>query len=391
MQFIDLNIQKERIQARLDQNLQAVFQHGQYIMGQEIRSLEERLAAYVGVRHAISCSSGTDALLMALMAQGVGPGDAVFTTPFTFIATAEVIGLLGAVPVFVDIDPRTYNIDPERLAKAIEAASSGSPSEHPLPHVQNRTALQPKGIISVGLFGLPADYGRIDELARARGLFLIEDAAQSFGGEYPGRKSCSLGDIGCTSFFPAKPLGCYGDGGMCFTNDDGFADAMRSVRVHGQGSHKYDNDRIGINGRMDTIQAAVLHAKFDIFPEELELRQKIAGTYTELISGLNLGLVTPTFPHGYKSAWAQYSILAPNAEHRSQLQENLKQKGIPTAVYYPKPLHLQRAFSYLNYREGDFPISEDCSKRIFSIPMHPYLSRDDQKKVVQAMAEVRSH
>ena len=387
MQFIDLQLQKEHIRSRLHQNLDAVFKHGQYIMGPEIGSLEERLAAYVGVRHAVSCSSGTDALLMALMALGVGPGDAVFTTPFTFIATAEVVALLGALPVFVDIDPQTYNVDPEQLKKAVEATMSGIPAEHPLPNVENRTPLQPKGIISVGLFGLPADYGRIRALAEENGLFLVEDAAQSFGGEYPGRRSCSLGDIGCTSFFPAKPLGCYGDGGMCFTDDERLADVMRSVRVHGQGSHKYDNDRIGINGRMDSLQAAVLHAKFDIFPEELKLRQKVADTYTKLISDPNIGLETPAVPQGYMSAWAQYSLLARDTAHRSRVQDALKEQGIPTAVYYPKPLHLQRAFAYLKYREGDFPVSEDCSQRIFSIPMHPYLVRKDQEKVAKAMAE----
>jgi UDP-2-acetamido-2-deoxy-ribo-hexuluronate aminotransferase len=289
------------------------------------------------------------------------------------------------VPVLVDIDPQTYNIDPKQLKMAVEAMAKNGSSIYPLPQVKSLASLKPRGVISVGIFGLPADYGRIEALAGEHDLFLIEDAAQSFGGGYPGRKSCSLGDIGCTSFFPAKPLGCYGDGGMCFTDDDKLAGVMRSVRGHGQGRHKYDNDRIGINGRMDTLQAAVLHAKFDVFPEELELRQKVADIYTRLISELDFDLVTPVVPQGYRSAWAQYSLLAQDAAHRSRIQDNLKQKGIPTAVYYPKPLHLQKAFSYLNYREGDFPVSENCSKRIFSIPMHPYLTRPDQEKIVQAM------
>jgi len=385
MQFIDLNQQKDRIQAVLDKNIRTVFEHGKYVMGPEIPLLEERLADYVGVKNAIACSSGTDALLLSLMAYDVGPGDAVFTTPFTFIATAEVISLLGAVPVFVDIDPRTFNMNPEHLKKAIEAISTASPSTYPLPEMKRSGPLKPRGIIPVNLFGLPADYQRIDSLAKTHGLFVIEDAAQSFGSEYYGKKSCALGNIACTSFFPAKPLGCYGDGGMCFTDDDEKADIMRSLSLHGKGGHKYENARIGINGRLDTIQAAVLHAKFDVFPEEIESRQKVANTYTELISGSNCSLITPKISSNCKSAWAQYSLLAEDHAHRSSLQECLKQEAIPTAIYYPKPLHLQKAFASLEYREGDFPISEDCSKRIFSLPMHPYLKQEDQEMVVKTM------
>ena len=273
MDFIDLKTQQARIKDTLDANIQKVLSHGAYVMGPEIKELEKKLAAYVGVKHAIGCASGTDALLMALMAYNLGPGDAVFTTPFTFIATAEVVSLLGATPVFVDIDPKTYNMDPAKLELAIKALKANDPSLHPLPLTPNASPLTPhsspltpKGIIPVDLFGLLADYEAIDKIAKENNLFVIEDAAQSFGAEYKGKKSCSFGSIACTSFFPAKPLGCYGDGGMCFTDDDALAEALDSIRVHGKGSHKYDNARIGINGRLDTLQAAILLAKFAIFP-----------------------------------------------------------------------------------------------------------------------------
>lgn len=404
MDFIDLKTQQQRIKKRLDENIQRVLAHGAYIMGPEVKELEETLARYVGVKHAIACASGTDALLMALMAYNVGPGDAIFTTPFTFIATAEVISLLGATPVFVDIDPATYNIDPGKLEKAILALKANDSSLHPLPltshpqreHVEPRTTnreLIPKGVIPVDLYGLPADYDAIEEIARTHRLFVVEDAAQSFGAEYKGRRTCSFGTIACTSFFPAKPLGCYGDGGMCFTDDDTLAASLDSIRVHGKGSHKYDNARIGINGRLDTLQAAILLAKFEIFPEEVERRQLIATRYTDLFSSTNIEqriatteqILCPSVPPEMKSAWAQYSILARDGTHRTELMTRLNKAGIPTAVYYPTPLHLQTAFAYLGYKKGDFPMSEECAERIFSIPMHPYLSEEDQKKIVKAM------
>ena len=378
MDFVDLKTQQKRIKETLDTNIRRVLEHGNYIMGPEINELEIKLGAYVGAKHAISCASGTDALLMALMALNVGPGDAVFTSPFTFIATAEVISLLGATPVFVDIDPKTYNIDPERLEKAIIAVTSHNPSVHCLPLLHKN--LKPKCIIPVDLFGLPADYNRIDAVAKKNDIAVVEDAAQAFGAEYHGRKACSFGNIGCTSFFPAKPLGCYGDGGMCFTDDDGLASILRSVRVHGQGSHKYENVRIGVNGRLDTLQAAILLAKFDIFPEEVEARQAAATRYTELLKD-NASIIPPYVPVGYRSVWAQYSILANNAAHRTSLQKRLQDHTIPTAIYYPTPLHLQGAFAHLGYKPGDFPVSEDCASRIFSIPMHPYLLREDQEKI----------
>jgi dTDP-4-amino-4,6-dideoxygalactose transaminase len=383
MQFIDLAAQQNLIRDKIETNIQAVLAHGKYIMGPEIKELERRLAEFVGVEHGIACSSGTDALLLALMAYDVGPGDAVFTSPFTFIATAEVISLLGATPVFVDIDPENFNLDPKHLEKAITGLRKGS-LEYPVPRTSD-SPWTPKGIIAVDLFGLPADYDAINAIAKKQGLFVIEDAAQSFGAEYKGKKACSLADIACTSFFPAKPLGCYGDGGMCFTDDTNLAQTMRSLCVHGQGNHKYENVRIGINGRLDTLQAAILHAKFDVFPKEIELRQKVAATYNELLSGLSNGLITPTVPPEYKSVWAQYSVLSKDEKHRSELQNRLKGAGIPTAIYYPKPLHLQTAFQNLGYKAGDFPVSEDYAGRIFSLPMHPYLAAEDQTQIAKSL------
>ena len=389
MQFIDLAVQQKRIKEKIDANIAAILAHGKYIMGPEIGILEKRLADYVGVGHAIGCASGTDALLMALLAKQIGPGDAVFTSPFTFIATAEVLSLLGATPVFVDIDPQTFNIDPGKLQSAIQALVNNDPLKHPLPATTSApgsptTALKPKGIMAVDLFGLPADYNRLDTIAGDHGLFVIEDAAQSFGAALNGKMACSFGSIGCTSFFPAKPLGGYGDGGMCFTDDGQLAEIMGSLRVHGKGHHKYDNVRIGVNGRLDTIQAGILLAKFDIFPEEIELRQQVAKRYTAMLNPL-ANIETPAIPQGYKSAWAQYSILAAGDKQRTDLQNKLKEADIPTAIYYPKPLHLQSAFSYLGYKKGDFPISEDISRRIFSLPMHPYLTEEAQQKIAGIM------
>jgi dTDP-4-amino-4,6-dideoxygalactose transaminase len=384
MDFIDLAAQQRRIKEQLDRNIQKVLAHGQYIMGPEVRELEAKLAAYVGAKHAVGCASGTDALLMALMAYGVGPGDAIFTTPFTFIATAEVISLLGATPVFVDIDPLTFNIDPAKLALALEAVKANDSFLHPLPLEPHAAPLTPRGIIPVDLFGLPADYDKINEIAKDHGLFVIEDAAQSFGAEYKGKKACSLTEIACTSFFPAKPLGCYGDGGMCFTDNDGLAAALDSLRVHGKGSHKYDNARIGINGRLDTLQAAILLAKFEIFPEEVELRQEAARRYGKLLQE-NSAITPPHVPEGCRSVWAQYSLLAQDQGQRSVLQTKLQENKIPTAIYYPKSLHLQTAFAYLGYGPGAFPVSEDAANRIFSIPLHPYLDVPSQAAVVKAM------
>ncbi|OEU70975.1 MAG: aminotransferase DegT [Desulfovibrio sp. S3730MH75] len=378
--FIDLKTQYARIEKQVRSNMDAVMEHGAYIMGPEIPALEKRLAEYCGTKHGLGCASGTDALTLALMALDVKPGDAVFTTPFTFFATAEAIALLGATPVYVDIDPVTFNIDPEKLEKTIEALK-GAENGYPLPKVEGLTA---KGIVTVGIFGLPADYDAIKTIADKHDLFIIEDAAQSFGGEYKGRKSCSLGDITCTSFFPAKPLGCYGDGGMCFTDDDALIERLRSHRVHGQGPDKYDNVRLGINGRLDTLQAAALQAKFDIFPEEVELRNKVASTYAELLGDID-GLTPPSTPEGDLSVWAQYCPLAKDGAHRDRIQAALKEKNVPSPVYYPIPLHLQTAFKELGYKMGDCPISEDAASRIFAIPMHPYLEREQQEYIADAI------
>jgi len=372
--FIDLKAQQEKIRPQLEERIKKVLEHGQYIMGPEVRELEEKLAEFTGAKHVVTCSSGTDALLMVLMALGVGPGDAVFTSPFTFIATAEVISLLGATPVFVDIDPRTFNIDPEKLKLAIQAVKENNPAIYPLPNpslLTPHSSLSPKAIIPVDLFGLPADYDTIMHTAEEHHLLVLADGAQSFGGEYKGRRVGTLGHATATSFFPAKPLGCYGDGGAIFTDDGELAEKLISIRVHGKGSDKYDNVRVGLNARIDTLQAAILLPKLGIFPAELEARQQVAQTYTELLIAHCSQFTAPYIPDEYKSAWAQYSILS---DQREKTQAELKDAGIPTAIYYPKPLHLQTAFTTLGYTEGDLEVSELVSGKIISLPMHPYLS-----------------
>ncbi|MEO5377376.1 MAG: DegT/DnrJ/EryC1/StrS family aminotransferase [Magnetococcus sp. DMHC-6] len=367
--FIDLEAQQDLLRPDMERNIHIVFQHGNYIMGPEVSELESKLAEFAGVKHAISCSSGTDALLMGLMAYDIGPGDAVFTTTFTFIATAEVVSLLGATPVFVDIDPKTFNIDPAKLERAILK-------------VKQEGKLIPRGIIPVDLFGLPADYDAIDLIAEKNGLFVIEDAAQGFGGVYKGKQAGSFGHAAATSFFPAKPLGCYGDGGALFTNDDQLAEKFISFRVHGKGSEKYDNIRIGVNARLDTLQAAILLPKLAVFPKELLARQQVANRY-EL--GLKNFVETPQVPRDYFSAWAQYSILS---DRRDDIQAALKKAGIPSGIYYPKSLHLQTAFHTLGYQEGDFPIAEMASRRVLGLPMHPYLKPVDIDRIVHVIQGV---
>ncbi|HYE09767.1 MAG TPA: DegT/DnrJ/EryC1/StrS family aminotransferase [Patescibacteria group bacterium] len=369
IEFINLKEQYRCLQNEIDSNIQAVLQHGKYILGPEVKELEQQLAEYAGVKHAISCANGTDALLMPLMAWGVGSGDAVFTTPFTFVATAEVISLLGATPVFVDIDPETYNIDVKKLEQSVK-------------RVINEGKLNPKAIIPVDLFGLPADYDAIMQVARKYGLKVLEDAAQSFGSVYKQKKAGSLADAAATSFFPAKPLGCYGDGGAVFTDEDELAEKLFSIRVHGQGQDKYENVRIGINGRLDTIQAAILLVKLKVFDEELRARNQIALKYTLELKNV---LKTPSIPDGLVSSWAQYSILAEEPEKRELIRETLKKAGIPTVIYYSVPLHLQQVFHKLGYKEGDFPISEDVSRRIFSLPMHPYLKDETIEEIIKVI------
>ncbi len=368
MQFIDLTKQQKKIRKGLELRINKVLNHGQYIMGPEIFELEEILANSVGVRHCISCSSGTDALLLLLMAKNIGPGDAIITTPFTYIATSEVISLLGATPVFVDIYKSTYNIDPLLIEKAIKLSI--------------KNGLTPKGVISVDLFGLPARYRIINQVAKKFNIFIIEDAAQSLGSSIGNSKAGSFGDAAATSFFPSKPLGCYGDGGAVFTNNDLLAKEVRSIRIHGSGRTKYDNVRIGINGRLDSIQAAVLLEKLVIFEDEIYLRNKIAMRYTRGISDL---FIKPHIPLNYNSSWAQYSILIPQLLNRDEIIFKLKEKGIPTMIYYKIPLHLQKVFLSLGYKMGDFPIVESISKRIISLPMHPYLSVKKQNMVINEL------
>ena len=368
MQFIDLKKQQSKIKDKINQRISNVLKHGKYIMGPEVFELEKKLAAYVDTKYCISCSSGTDALLMSLMAKKVGSGDAIITSPFTYIATAEAIQLTGATPVFVDIESNTYNINFALLEDAIKNAIKKN--------------LSPKGIIPIDLFGLPANYNKIENIAKKYNLFILEDAAQSFGSEINGKNSCSFGSIAATSFFPAKPLGCYGDGGAIFTNDDDLADKLISIRVHGSGVDKYDNIRLGLNGRLDTLQAAVLLEKLEILDEEIIKRNNIAKYYSNRLSD---NYKTPFIPEGYVSAWAQYSIILDDRLDRTSLINYLSRHDIPSMIYYKIPLHLQKVFSGLGYDKGDFPISESCSKSILSIPMHPYLENHEQNKIIEVL------
>jgi len=360
MEFIDLKKQYDLIKNEVNSNINRVFEHGKFIMGPEINELENRLSNYVGTKYAITCSSGTDALLLPLMAKEIGPGDAVITVSFTFVSTAEVISLLGATPVFTDICPKCFNISTKEINASIELA--------------RKKGLRPKAIIPVDLFGQPANYDEINKIAKENDMWVLEDLAQAFGASQNNVKTGNFGLVGATSFFPAKPLGCYGDGGAIFTNNDDLAEKIKSIRVHGKGSDKYDNVRIGINGRLDTIQAAILLAKLDIFDSEIKSRNDKALIYNNLLSEV---LKTPFVRPSNISAWAQYSVLAKNSNQRSKLQSILKENNIPSAIYYPTPLHLQTAYKYLNQKEGSLPISEDISKRIFSLPMHPYLEKKE--------------
>ena len=371
MQFIDLKAQYNSVKEKIDGRIAKVLDHGAYIMGPEVYELEEKLADYVGVKHCISCANGTDALQLALMAMGIGPGDAVYTTSFTFFATGEAISIVGATPIFVDIDADTYNISSESLIAAIkdEALNEG---------------LNPKAVIAVDLFGQPANYPALEKIAKEHSLYLIEDAAQGFGGSIEDKRACNFGDIATTSFFPAKPLGCYGDGGALFTNNDEIAELLQSLRVHGKGADKYDNVRIGMNSRMDTIQAAILLEKLEIFPWELEQRNLIAERYTSV---LNDKFKTPKVPVGYGSSWAQYTLLLDEKADRTSFQTRLKDGGIPTMVYYPIPLHRQTAFNKLA-RSILLPISELSAERVVSLPMHPYIAQHDQDFVIKKIREI---
>ncbi|GAB6057095.1 DegT/DnrJ/EryC1/StrS family aminotransferase [Desulfonatronum parangueonense] len=379
IEFVDLQTQQDFIRPELEKSIHTVLHHGRYILGPEVRELEARLGQAAEAEHAITCSSGTDALLMALMALEVGPGDAVLTTPFSFVATADVIARLGATPVFVDIDPQTYNIDPAKLCGMLECWNAGIKHDAGMPE-KSLGRLRPKAIITVDLYGLPCDYDAINTLARKHGLAVIRDGAQSFGSRYKGRSFGALADISCTSFFPTKPLGCYGDGGALFTDNDDLAHRLTSIRVHGQGANKYDTVRLGIKGRMDTMQAAILLPKLEIFPRELEARAGLARQYAAHLES-NDDVQLPVEPEGLSSAWALYTVRLPNAQYREAVQVRLKENGIPSMVYYAKPLHLQPAFASLGYKPGDFPVSEDCAERVLSLPMHPYMREGEVEDV----------
>ncbi|MPW36263.1 DegT/DnrJ/EryC1/StrS aminotransferase family protein [Vibrio sp. B1Z05] len=355
MQFIDLQAQYQHLKTRIDKRIHDVLDHGQYIMGPEVFELEDKLAEYVGVKHAITCANGTDALTLCMMVLDVKAGDAVFCPTFTFFATAEAIALAGATPVFVDSDKDTFNICPKDLEQRIEQTIKAG-------------ELNIKAIIAVDLFGLPANYPELERIAEKYKLKLIEDAAQGFGGSINGQRAGSFGDIATTSFFPAKPLGCYGDGGAVFTDNDEYAELLRSYRVHGKGSDKYDNVRIGINSRLDTIQAAILLEKLAEFPQELEVRNKAAQKYNEELKGV---YKTPTIPRGYTSSWAQYTLASKDRDIQMQ---KYKEQGIPTMVYYRTCMHNQSAFKFLNYSHVDFPVATTLSKQVFSLPIHGYIN-----------------
>ena len=359
MQFIDLAAQQARIKDKIDANIQKVLAHGKYILGPEVGKLEERLADYTGAKYCITVANGTDALQIAQMALGIGPGDEVIVPGFSYIATAETVALLGARPVYVDIDPKTYNMNPELLEAAI--------------------TLRAKAIIPVSLYGQCADFDAINAVAEKHGIPVIEDGAQSFGASYKGKKSCNLTTIGCTSFFPSKPLGCYGDGGAIFTNDDELATLLRQIARHGQ-DRRYHHIRVGVNSRLDTLQAAILLPKLELLDEEIQLRNQVAENYTRLLKDAEID-TTPHVEAHNRSAWAQYTI---RVQSRDEVQSKLKEAGIPTAVYYPIPLNKQPAVMDEN---ATLPIGDSMAQAVMSLPMHPYLKEDEQRKVLESIAQ----
>ncbi len=368
IQFIDLQAQRRRLGEALNAAVLGAIEAGQYIIGPQVGELEKKLAEFAEVKHCVTCANGTDALMIVLRAWGIGPGDAVFVPAFTFAATAEVVALVGASPVFVDVYEDTYNLDPASLEAAISM-------------VKREGKLKPRVVIPVDLFGQPADYTAIESICKREGLKLFDDTAQGFGGLLNGRRAGGIGDAAATSFFPAKPLGCYGDGGAVFTNDDELAKTLRSIRVHGQGSDKYENVRIGVNSRLDTLQAAILLKKFEIFPEEIDLRDKVADRYNRAFAKSNK-IVWPRVIAGAQSTWAQYTL---QVSDRAKLQSDLKAKGIPTAVYYPIPLNEQKA--YAHFPSVPTPVSAKLSKAVVSLPMHPYLEAEVQNQIIAAVLE----
>lgn len=373
MQFRDLKTQYRVLKKDIDEAILKVTSECNFILGSQVNELEKDLAEYVGVKHCITCANGTDALSIAMMAWGIGPGDAVFVPDFTFFSSGEIVSHCGATPIFVDVDQDTFNIDAESLENAVK-------------RVLSEGRLRPKAAVAVDLFGLPADYNAVRAVTDRYGMFLLEDGAQGFGGEYKGRRACSFGDISTTSFFPAKPLGCYGDGGAVFTDDDELADIMRSIRVHGKGTQKYDNIRIGLNSRLDTIQAAVLSVKLKALKDyELGNVNDAAGKYTEMLKDV---VKTPMIPEGYYSSWAQYTIQLESAEKRNGLQAALKEKGIPTMVYYPKPMHRQLAFGLGEDYDLDCSVTERLCDTVLSLPIHPYITDEDIERVASSLKEV---
>lgn len=372
MQFRDLKRQYEVLKNDIDRAMIDVASSSAYIGGKQVKQLETELAEYVGVRHCVSCANGTDALTLALKALGVGHGDAVFVPDFTFFSTAEVVSLEGATAVFVDVDMETYNISVADLEKKVEA-------------VKREEELTLKAVITVDLFGLPADYEGVREIADRNGMYVVEDGAQGFGGTRNGRRACSMGDICTTSFFPAKPLGCYGDGGACFTDNDEWAALMESYKVHGKGEMKYDNVRIGMNSRLDTLQAAILLVKFKAFRDyELTDINEVARRYSEMLKGVVK--YTPVVEAGSYSSWAQYTIQLESREQRDRVQRELKEKGIPTMVYYPKPMHCQTVYKEEKIY-GACPNAELLSETVLSLPIHPYMTRDEIEEVVRAVTD----
>lgn len=372
MQFIDLQMQYDALKHEIDQSIQNVLVRASFIMGQEVKELEQKLAEYVGVEHCVTCGNGTDALSLAMMAYGIKEGDAVFVPTFTFYASAETVSLAKATPIFVDIDKDTFNISPEDLEEAIK-------------DVINQGKLKPRAIVAVDLFGLPFDVKRIKEIAERYNLLLIEDGAQGFGGAVKGKKACSLGDIATTSFFPAKPLGCYGDGGAIFTNEDKVRDYIESLRVHGKGKDKYDNVRVGLNSRLDTIQAAVLLPKLKAFENyELEARNKIAKYYNEMLAGI---VKTPRIPSDYVSSYAQYSVLFDTRENRDLAETYLKMNNIPTMVYYRVCMHQQTVYKNNISIYRNFENAEYVSNRILNLPMHPYLKKEEIELICKGVKD----
>lgn len=372
MEFRDLKRQYAENKEAIDASINRVLTNANFISGREVTELEEKLAAFVGRKYCISCANGTDALQLALMAMEVSEGDAVFVPDFTFFATAEVVALLGATPVFVDIKEDTFNMDSLSLEKAIEM-------------ILEEGKLRPRVVIPVDLFGMPADYSEIGKVAKKYNLKVLEDGAQGFGGKIGDRNACSFGDISTTSFFPAKPLGCYGDGGAIFTDDEKIAKLIRSLCVHGKGMDKYDNVRIGLNSRLDTLQAAILNVKLDAFKEyELKNINEVAAKYTELLKDI---VKVPVVPDGYFSSWAQYSILLEDREQRDGLMEYLKENGIPSMIYYKKPMHMQGAFNDDNIRRVECKVTEKVCDRVLALPMHPYLEVDEVMKVIKIIKE----